>query len=179
AVDVYETEPKLPQELISHPSMLPTPHIAAMTEEAHKNMAIMPAKKLIHTIQEEQEILFVCMGNSERSAIAETLYNKLSQTHRAYSAGTNVTTSPRNSHIYEILQEENIDIQNKQKQQLNEELFNHATKVYVLCDKKHCPEYVINSKKVIYWDVKDPYDEDKSFLSMTRDIIKKHIEEIL
>ncbi|MEA3304954.1 MAG: hydroxyacid dehydrogenase [Patescibacteria group bacterium] len=57
AVDVYETEPKLPQELISHPSMLPTPHIAAMTEEANKNMAMMPVERFLSAKNNIKEII--------------------------------------------------------------------------------------------------------------------------
>jgi D-3-phosphoglycerate dehydrogenase len=47
ALDVYENEPLLDWELVKHPHVVATPHIASSTEEAQARVGVMTADKVI------------------------------------------------------------------------------------------------------------------------------------
>ena len=70
------------------------------------------------------KILFICKGSMFRSPIAAAIYNKLTNTHDAYSAGTYVGVIdepegrllsdlyPTNSEVLKVTDENKIDIRN-------------------------------------------------------------------
>ena len=124
-------------------------------------------------------ILFICLWNSERSVIAEELYNKYTNSSTAKSVWMKITKSPRNKYIYKLLNKEWIDISKKKKKKFKKSKFLKASKVYVLCDKKYCPKYLINSNKTIFWDISDPWWRKKWFLFKTKEKIEKHLLEII
>ncbi|MDD3647496.1 MAG: NAD(P)-dependent oxidoreductase [Candidatus Dojkabacteria bacterium] len=57
ALDVYENEPDINSELIKIANLYTTPHIAALTIEAEKQMCIGPVKKLLDILSNNQELL--------------------------------------------------------------------------------------------------------------------------
>lgn len=125
------------------------------------------------------KILFVCLGNNEPSVMAEALYNKRTDSQNSYSAGVNVSETPRRDEVIRLLADEGIDISKKPKTQLTEKMLNDFDKIYVLCSKEECPSYLLQCERVSFWDVPDPWGKGHEFLLQTKDRIEKLIESIL
>lgn len=53
ALDVFETEPTVREELRSMPAIICTPHIAGYTKEADREMALMPVRLFLKAIQKQ------------------------------------------------------------------------------------------------------------------------------
>jgi len=125
------------------------------------------------------KILFVCLGNSERSVIAEELYNKHHDSNASNSAGVKVIIHPRSKLMFKLMKSENINIQGKSMTQLTKKMLNDFERIFVLCKKEKCPKYLLNSKKVSFWNVPDPSQKSYQFLLQTKKIIKKYLKSIL
>ena len=125
------------------------------------------------------KILFICLWNSERSVIAEELYNKYTKSNNAKSVWMRTTKSSRNKHMYKLLEKKWININQKSKIQYKKKHFENADKIYVLCNKKYCSKYLIKSEKVVFWDIKDPWWRKKWFLEKIEHKISKKIEWII
>ena len=107
------------------------------------------------------KILFVCEGNIGRSQMAEAFYNYFTNSKDASSAGTNPKTPKRFLKIPEkiclIMTEENISMNNHKVKLITKQYIKDADKIIIMCEKEYCPEFLINSNKVIYWNIKDPH----------------------
>ncbi|MBW6462358.1 MAG: hypothetical protein K0B07_04905 [DPANN group archaeon] len=125
------------------------------------------------------KLLFICQGNSERSVIAQELYNKHSNSTDSQSAGLNVSDLPRTELMFKLMKSENIDITDKPKTQLTEDMLTKVDKVIVLCSKDKCPNYLLNSEKVSFWDIPNPWNQNYEFLLQTKKLIKEHLNSLL
>jgi arsenate reductase (thioredoxin) len=126
------------------------------------------------------KILFVCYGNVGRSQMAEAYYNKFTGTQDAISAGVSERTPTKYGHptddIVTLMKEEGFDVSKKAVKTVNKTMFAHVEHVIVLCDKEQCPEFISDSRKVEYWDIKDPYhmplDEARTIRNQIRERVK-------
>lgn len=129
------------------------------------------------------KILFVCYGNVMRSQVAEAYYNHFTNTTDAYSAGTDPTTPSRYDRpideVIQIMHEEGIDVSNNVIKTITEELVAAADKIYVLTNKHNCPKYLINSTKVTYWRINDPFGATIENFRKTRDKIRQKVQNII
>jgi arsenate-mycothiol transferase len=126
------------------------------------------------------KILFVCKSNGGRSQMGEAFFNLGSNAHATTSAGTQVGEKegqPIYSNILEIMQEIGIDLSKKTRKQLTEELVDQADKVIVMDETKNIPDYLLNSPKLIRWDIPNGADASPEFLRQIRDQIKSLVEE--
>ena len=128
-------------------------------------------------------ILFICDGNIGRSQIAQAYYNFLTNSKDATSAGVDITSPSRYDHptkeIITVMNEEKIDLSKNKVKTVNKDMVNLADNIYILCKKNKCPEFLLESKKITCWNIKDPFNEDINETRKVRDIIKEKVKEIL
>lgn len=112
------------------------------------------------------KILFVCRGNIARSQIAEALYNKLSQSHDADSAGTHVekdgeTLGQRKkriggSYLVDMMADHHLDVSSKQQTQLTKAMLSDYDLVINMAGKHYTPTWLAREPNYVYWKVQDP-----------------------
>lgn len=132
------------------------------------------------------KVLFVCTQNVGRSQMAAELYNKLTKTSDAASAGTAVgepgqtlreraAMSEGAQNVLTVLDEESIDIRDNIRTQLTEDMLNSYDPIIVMAERNTWPSYLEESDKTIYWDIADPRFKGLSSTRATRDEIKQKI----
>lgn len=120
------------------------------------------------------KVLFICLGNIERSKLAEVWYNSLTKSKDAFSAGANVEklgikgktigciSNEKNKNIsnydvklvIKIMKEKGFDISDEKTTLLDKEMTEKADKIVSFIEKKDLPKYV-DFTKVIFWDIPD------------------------
>lgn len=131
------------------------------------------------------KVLFVCIANTNRSQIAEAVFNKLSKKNEAQSAGIR----PKNPGIYLKDEDHNpvvpmkdfgYDISKAKIKRLNPRLADWADKVvFVFYRKKHekeIPTYLKKFKNKEFWDVGSISNE--TTFEEYRTLEKKRIKKI-
>jgi protein-tyrosine-phosphatase len=98
-------------------------------------------------------VLFVCIGNSGRSMMAERLMRQqVEGRHRARSAGSDPGPEPH-PQVVEALAEVGIDASDHVPRKLDDEAIEWADVVVATCDHA-CPP--IPGKRYVAWDLPDP-----------------------
>ncbi len=138
------------------------------------------------------KILFVCYANAGRSQVAEALFNKLSQ-HKAESAGTKVDEllTERNpatrmvkhatggQSVIAYMAEEGISVSENTRKQLTPQMVENSDRVVVITAKESWPEYLLESKKVIFWDIPNAVGMTPEAARVVYDQVKKHVKELV
>ncbi|MEM4576715.1 MAG: arsenate reductase ArsC [Candidatus Nezhaarchaeales archaeon] len=127
---------------------------------------------------EERKVLFVCIGNSFRSQIAEAYFNSMAPPGcRAISAGVKPAISVHPNAI-KLMAEEGIDISRSKPKPLTEEA-KKADIVVIVCDEleKECP--VIYAKRLEHWRLPDPAKMCLEDARKVRDTIKRKVVELI
>lgn len=127
-------------------------------------------------------ILFVCRGNVGRSQFAEEICKQKYPEHTVLSAGTRVVSKegesrhgqtlrelgPSAEHVITALLERGIQASENKRIQLNTDLVNWADIIITMAEPETEPEYLAQSVKKVYWEVKDPkgtsLDEHRNIL---------------
>ena len=129
------------------------------------------------------KILFVCWGNVGRSQMAQAYYDFFTKSNNAFSAGTDPKSPPQYptmSKVFcDIMLEENIDMSHQYVKLINQKYVDEAEKIFVLCQKKYCPEFLLKSNKATYWDVEDPEFMTPKNMRKIRNQIKSHVLSII
>lgn len=129
------------------------------------------------------KILFICRGNIGRSQMGEAFYNYFTKTNDAFSAGTSSSTPKSFSkipkEIVEIMEEEDIDITNHKVKTVTKKMVSEADKVFVMCKKGYCPDFLLNSEKVTFWEIEDPYKKNIEDMKKIRNKIKDRVLSII
>lgn len=139
----------------------------------------------------QKKVLFVCRGNVARSQMAEALFKKYSR-FEAVSAGTRVPQEgpgregkelqniPVAEPVVQCLRDkEDIDVSSYTNKQLDPEMLEDADVVVVMAEKKTVPDYLSNSKKAIFWDVKDPLGKPYESYCQTMSEIKTLVLDLI
>lgn len=131
-------------------------------------------------------ILFICKGNVGRSQIAEALFRKrYGDTYTVLSAGIKLSgleepignLLPQIQEVLDVMNEEGIDVSTAVRNQLTEEMVKDADKIVAIIeDEEVLPEYLLNSLKLIRWNIPDPKGKDLEFTRNVRDEIMRNID---
>ena len=141
-------------------------------------------------MQETMKVLFVCVANVGRSQVAEALFNKLSS-QRSVSAGTQADeiiarTNPpskmlkdANSTGIPYMLSEGVDISEKLRKQVTEEMVKEADKVIVIAQQNTWPDFLRVSEKATFWDIQDPVAVDPDARNAIFDEVRRRVQELV
>jgi arsenate reductase len=122
-------------------------------------------------------VLFVCIGNSGRSQMAEAFFNKLSKTWKAISAGTkpDVIIHP---YTIRVMKEVGVDVSKRKPKLLTREMIEKADKIITMgCGADVCPASYLT--KVEDWAIEEPYGKPIDKVREIRDEIKGKVEKMI
>jgi arsenate reductase len=121
-------------------------------------------------------VLFVCVGNSGRSVMAERLFRRDAQgRHEARSAGS-VPGTAAHPRVVEALRDVGIDASDHMPRKLDDELVGWADVVVATCDDA-CP--VVPGKRYENWHLPDPKDRPLEVVRAIRDDIAGRVKDLL
>ncbi len=124
-------------------------------------------------------ILFVCVGNSGRSQMAEAIFNKLKPDgFRAISAGTRPAKGI-NPLVVQVLGEIGIDASSARPKPVSPEMIAEAEKVITMgCEASDfCPARFLS--RIEDWHIEDPKGKTLDEMRSIRDTIQEHVRELL
>jgi arsenate reductase (thioredoxin) len=131
------------------------------------------------------KILFICEWNVGRSQMGEELFNHYTKNNIGISAGTHAEKYAGKKLkefaylVVDVLKEKGIDVSNKTPIQLTEEMAQFADTIIVMTEQENLPSYLLNSNKVISWDIKDAGGKDYAFHINMRDQIDLLVKELV
>lgn len=113
------------------------------------------------------KVLFICKGNWFRSQMAMELYNKLTNSKDAISAGTYTGASdePENSVLsevihkpffFETMEKRGMNVRLNRSTKLTPALLQESDIVVSMAEDPYSPQYLKNDRRVIWWDVENP-----------------------
>jgi arsenate reductase (thioredoxin) len=122
-------------------------------------------------------VLFVCVGNSGRSVMAERLFRRAAGgRHEARSAGADPDGTGAEPAVVEALGELGIDASDHVQHRLADENVAWADVVIAACDGA-CP--VVHGKRYENWALPDPYGQPLERVREIRDEISRRVEALV
>jgi len=122
-------------------------------------------------------VLFVCVGNSGRSLMAERLFRAAAGgRHDARSAGSEPGAAPH-PQVLEALMEIGIDAGDHVPRKLDAEALAWADLAVSTCSEEVCP--VTPGVRRVSWDLPDPKNLPLEQVRPIRDEIKRRVGELV
>jgi arsenate reductase len=122
-------------------------------------------------------VLFVCVGNSGRSVMAERIFRQVAGAqHDARSAGSEPATAPHPA-VVEALHEIGIDASDHVPRKLDAELLEWAHVAVSTCSEEVCP--VTPGVHRVSWVFRDPKGLALDEVRPIRDDIAAHVRDLL
>ena len=135
------------------------------------------------------KVLFVCRGNVARSQMAEAIYNKITHSQDADSAGTHVenpgeTLGERKARIgrspvFDVMTDNGLRPDNKRQTQLTKSMVSHYDVVICMAGKKYTPKWLSNAPNYVYWKVNDPKARGYAYTDGARRRLEAKILELI
>lgn len=122
-------------------------------------------------------VLFVCVGNSGRSQMAEAFFNRLSKTWKAISAGTK---PDEKIHPYTVLvmKEVGLELGRQKPKLLTHEMIDKADRIIAMgCGIDAIPVNYLS--KVKDWKTEELYEKPIEKVREIRDEIEKRIKRLI
>jgi protein-tyrosine-phosphatase len=122
-------------------------------------------------------VLFVCVGNSGRSVMAQRLFRQAADgRHEARSAGSDPHREKAEPGVLEALREVGIDASDHRAHKLDRTDIDWADVVVAACDGA-CP--VVVGKRYENWGLPDPYGLPVERVRPIRDEIARRVEALV
>ena len=123
-------------------------------------------------------VLFVCIGNSGRSVMAERLFRRAADgRHVARSAGGAASGTSAEPTVIEALAELGIDASDHVPRQLAGEMLAWADIAVTVCRDDVCP--ATPGVRQIHWGFDDPWGRPIEEVRMIRDAILERVEQLV
>ncbi|HUU13577.1 MAG TPA: arsenate reductase ArsC [Terriglobia bacterium] len=124
-------------------------------------------------------ILFVCVGNSCRSQMAEAFANQLGEGRaRAWSAGS-APLGHITPETHDVLREKGISLEGHRSKGLGDVPMNDMDVVVGMGCEVSCPVPVGFKGRIVDWDVPDPYGQDLDYFRSVRDMIERQVAALI
>jgi len=127
-----------------------------------------------------KKVLFICIGNSARSQMAEAFFNHLAGGKaEALSAGTSPAREVAPLAI-EVMKEAGIDMSRQRPKSLTEEMVSEAERVISMgCGvKESCPA-ALGAKIDEDWEIEDPLGQPLEKMREIREEIERRVRFLL
>jgi protein-tyrosine-phosphatase len=123
-------------------------------------------------------VLFVCIGNSGRSVMAERLFRRAVEgRHEARSAGAAASGTGAEPKVIEALRELGIDASDHVPRQLDDEALAWADLAVTVCPYDVCP--ATPGVRRLGWSIDDPYGRPLDEVRVIRDTILERVEQLV
>jgi arsenate reductase len=125
-----------------------------------------------------EQVLFICVGNSSRSQMAEGLFRHLAKGRaRAVSAGTQPARA-LDPNAVAVMAELGIDISGQSPKALTQEMVDSSTRrISMGCGvEESCPVWARPDED---WDLDDPYHQPIEVVRRIRDQIRERVEALV
>ncbi|MDI6654788.1 MAG: arsenate reductase ArsC [Candidatus Hydrothermarchaeota archaeon] len=125
-------------------------------------------------------VLFVCVGNSARSQMAEAIFNKIAGKKEARSAGTQPAEKVSRKAVA-VMKEIGIDISTHTPKLLTREMVEKAERIITMgcLDSASCPLFLLEDKsKLEDWKLEDPRGMPIEKVREIRDEIGRRVEKL-
>lgn len=123
-------------------------------------------------------LLFVCIGNSGRSVMAERLFRRAAEgRHEARSAGAAAGGTAAEPVVVEALREVGIDASDHVPRQLDDEALAWADVAVTVCRDDVCP--ATPGVRRIHWGFDDPYGRPLEEVRVIRDGILQQVRQLI
>lgn len=136
------------------------------------------------------KILFICKNNQFRSQMAAAIYNQITGTTDADSAGTYVGSidAPEGATIegyfrtpdfFEIMEENGMSIRSNRMKKLLPEMIESANVVVSMAEEPFIPDFLRSNKKVIRWEIENPPFATRDVSEKTYSQIKNLVKQLV
>ncbi len=124
-------------------------------------------------------VLFVCIGNSCRSQMAEAFANQLGKGRlRAWSAGS-APLGEITPLTYDVLREKGLDLEGQWSKGLRDVRVKDMDVVVGMGCEVYCPVPEGFKGLKIEWNIPDPFGHDISFFRSVRDLIERQVKALM
>jgi arsenate reductase (thioredoxin) len=128
---------------------------------------------------EMTNILFVCVGNTCRSQMAEAFVNQLGGDEvRGWSAGSH----PLGEIVWgtsEVMREKGISLEGQWSKGLKDVPFREMDVIVTLGGEVFCPVPAGFAGRVVEWNIPDPYGADLPRYRKVRDLIEAQVDRLI
>jgi len=124
-------------------------------------------------------VLFVCVGNSCRSQMAEAMANRYGKGRvKAWSAGSSPLGSitPK---TYDVMEEKGISLEEHWSKSLEDVPMDEMDVVVGMGCEVICPVPVGFKGRVIEWNIPDPFGHNLDYFRNVRDLIQRQVMALL
>lgn len=124
-----------------------------------------------------------------RSQMAEAIYNHITNSRDASSAGTytgtlnepegQILSNVLSPYLLNLMESHGMDIRSNHTKKLLPEMLDNADIVVSMTEEPFIPDFLKNNKKVILWDIKNPENATPNFIKKTYDKLDTLVKELI